>query len=329
MNNSFKKLGIRETAQYLSRPMQTLVVYHARPDGDTVGCALAIASAMRAHGSKVYVVGEDEIPERLVFLCQRKNMSHLYENLPEKFSAERIVTVDAAAPELLGSIWEKIEGRVSLMIDHHELNIPFADNCIKAESASCGEIVKDIIFEMFPRRSDIPADILDCCYAAISSDTGCFKYSNVTPETHKTAAELILMGVNAANINTLLFDTKSEKQLRAESLAAQRMSLHSGGRVSVVTFPYELKEANGLLDEHLETIVDIARCVSGVSVALAVKQPKKDNKYRISLRSNSNVDVSKICAAFGGGGHKKAAGCTVEACDADTAAKMVLAKINV
>ncbi len=328
MSNSYRKISIKEAAGYLSRPMRTLVVYHARPDGDTVGCALALASAMNALGSEAYAAGDDEIPERLRFLCPEDFKSALYENLPADFKPERIVTVDAAAPELLGSLFEKLEGKINLMIDHHELNSPFADNCICPEASSCGEVVKKIIFAMFDTPSDIPVDVLTCCYAAISSDTGCFKYSNVTPETHKTAAELIIMGVNAAEINTLLFDTKSEKQLRAESLAAQRMSLHCGGKVSVVTFPYDLKAENGLLDEHLETIVDIARCVSGVSVALAVKQPKKDNKYRISLRSNSNVDVSRVCAAFGGGGHRKAAGCTVEAQNADEAARLVLAKIH-
>ncbi len=328
MNNSYRRLGVSEVAGNLIRPMQTAVVYHARPDGDTVGCALALVSALEYFGSRAYAVGADEIPERLRFLCGKNARSGLYENLPEDFTPERIITVDAAAPELLGSLWERIKGKITLMIDHHELNSPFADNLICPEAASCGEIVKNIIFSMFDDPSDIPMNVLDCCYAAISSDTGCFKYSNVTPETHKTAAQLIIMGVNAAEINTLLFDTKSEKQLRAESLAAQRMSLHNGGRVSVVTFPYDLKSENGLLDEHLETIVDIARCVSGVSVALAVKQPKNDNRYRISLRSNSNIDVSRICAMFGGGGHKKAAGCTVEARDADEAARLVLAKIH-
>ncbi len=329
MNNKFKKYSVKEAADYLKIPQKTLVLYHARPDGDTVGCALALTYALRSLGSEAYAAGEDEIPERLRFLSAPTFESALYRNLPSDFHPERIVTVDAAAPELLGSLFDLLEGKIDLMIDHHEFNSPFANNCICPEVSSCGEVVKNIIFRMFDSPSEIPKEILDCCYAAISSDTGCFKYSNVTPETHKTAAELIIMGVNAAEINTLLFDTKSEKQLRAESLAAQRMSLHHEGKVSVVTFPYDLKEEYALSDEHLETIVDIARCVSGVSVALAVKQPKKDNKYRISLRSNSNVDVSRICAAFGGGGHRKAAGCTVEASNADEAARLVLAKIRI
>lgn len=328
-NKSYRKIGEAEAAGYLSIPMRTLIIYHARPDGDTVGCALALCAALNALGSDAYVAGSDEIPERLRFLCPEGFSSALYENLPENFIPERIVTVDAAAPDLIGRIWDNIDGKVDLMIDHHELNSPFADNCIDSGAAACGEIVKNIIFSMFDSVSDIPQSVLDCCYAAISSDTGCFKYSNVTPDTHKTAAQLISMGVNAAEINTLLFDTKSEKQLRAESLAASRMSLYNEGKVSVVTFPYALKEENSLSDEHLETIVDIARCVSGVLVAVAVKQPTDEKKYRVSLRSNCGTDVSRICAVFGGGGHKKAAGCTIAADSAEEAAYKVLAEIHV
>jgi phosphoesterase RecJ-like protein len=329
MNKIYRRRSEAEVAGYLSIPMNTLVVYHARPDGDTVGCAIALAEAMKALGSRAYFTGVDEVPERLRFLCPDDFVSAKYENLPSDFTPERIITVDAAAPELVGDIYDELCGRIDLMIDHHEFNSTFADNCIDHTAAACGEIVKRIIFMMFEHPTDIPSQVLDCIYAAISSDTGCFKYSNVTPDTHKTAAGLICLGVNAAEINTLLFDTKSEKQLRAESLAASRMRLYGGGKISVVTFPYALKEENSLLDEHLETIVDIARCVSGVLVAVAVKQPHDDDRYRVSLRSNCALDVSRICAHFGGGGHKKAAGCTIVADSLDEVTDRVLSQIHV
>ena len=326
-DKSYRKISIFEAADRLSRPKNTLVVYHARPDGDTIGSALALCEAMRYFGSVAYVTGVDEIPERLRFLCPEGFGSALYENLPQEFSPERVVTVDAAAPSLIGDIYDKVGGKVDLMIDHHELNSVFADNCIDPSAAACGQIVLSIIFAMFEDRHDIPRKVLDCCYAAIASDTGCFKYSNVTPETHKAAATLISMGVNAAEINTLLFETKSEKQLCAEALAASRIKTHFGGRVSVVTFPYSLKKEYGLSEEHLETIVDIARCISGVMVAIAVKQPFDDDRYRVSLRSNCGIDVSRICAGFSGGGHKKAAGCTIIAESAEEAAEKVLSAI--
>lgn len=327
-DNQYKKLNIFESAHMLMQPKKTLIVYHSRPDGDTIGSALALCEAIKQFGSEAYVAGSDEIPERLRFLCEGGFSSALYENLPHDFIPERIVTVDAAAPSLIGRIYPNIEGKVDLMIDHHELNSVFADNCIDSTAAACGQIILSIIFAMFEDRCDIPKCVLDCCYAAIASDTGCFKYSNVTPDTHKAAACLISLGVNAAEINTLLFDTKSEKQICAESLAASRIKTYLDGKVSVVTFPYSLKEKYGLSEEHLETIVDIARCISGVMVAVAIKQPLNDDKYRVSLRSNCNVDVSRICSKFSGGGHKKAAGCTVTANSIDEAAEKVLSAIS-
>lgn len=311
----------------LSRPADTLIVYHARPDGDTIGSAIALCEAVKCFGSNAYIVGEDEVPERLRFLCPDDFTSALFENLPSDFSPSRVVTVDAAASSLIGGIYERVGGKVDLMIDHHELNNVFADNCIDSSAAACGQIVLAIIFTMFESRSEIPGRILDCCYAAIASDTGCFKYSNVTSETHKAAASLISMGVNTAEINTLLFETKSEKQLCAEALAASRIKTHFGGRVSVVTFPYSLKEEYSLAEEHLETIVDIARCISGVMVAVAVKQPQNGDRYRVSLRSNCGIDVSRICAEFSGGGHKKAAGCTIIASSIEEAAEKILGAI--
>lgn len=324
---SYRKISISEAAGRLTIPKDTLIIYHARPDGDTVGSALALCEAVSFFGSRAYVAGSDEIPERLRFLCPEGFESALYENLPEGFVPERIVTVDAAAPSLVGRIYPLFEGKIDLMIDHHELNSIFADNCIDSGAAACGQIVLSIIFAMFEDRREIPQSVLDCCYAAIASDTGCFKYSNVTSETHKAAATLISMGVNTAEINTLLFDTKSEKQLCAESLAASRIKTYCDGKVSVVTFPYSLKEEYGLSEEHLETIVDIARCISGVMVAVAIKQPLNDEKYRVSLRSNCGIDVSRICLEFSGGGHKKAAGCTVTAGSIEDAAEMILKAI--
>ncbi len=328
IKQAYRTFDEKEVAELLSEPKRTLVLYHARPDGDTVGCALALAGAMRVFGSDARIAGSDEIPERLRFLCPDDVTTGLYEKVMSDFSPERIVSVDTADVELLGRIRPFVEGKVDLMIDHHELGRAYAPNCIDPKSAACGQIVMNIIFDMFDDPAAIPMHVLDCCYAAIASDTGCFKYSNVTSETHRLAALLISMGVDTANINTLLFDTKSEKQLRAEALAASRVSLHYNGQVSVVSFPYALKEENGLSDEHLETIVDIARCISGVMVAIAVKQPNNDDKYRISLRSNCGIDVSKVCASFGGGGHKKAAGCTIFAPSDKEAYGKVLAALK-
>jgi phosphoesterase RecJ-like protein len=160
----------------------------------------------------------------------------------------------------------------------------------------------------------IPAEVDRLLYAAISSDTGCFRYSNAGPEAHKAAAALLEAGFDAADINHRLFGVKSHKLLLAEKLGFERLRLYADGKVAIVDMPMSVKRLHGLTDEHLETLVDVARGLQGVQVAAAIRQPSDEGVYRVSMRSSCHVDVSLICASFGGGGHVKAAGCTI-VCD--------------
>ena len=127
------------------------------------------------------------------------------------------------------------------------------------------------------------------------------------------AAKLISRGVDCADINHRLFGIKTLKQMQVEHAGFERMNLHCGGKMAVITFPYDLKTQYGAEDEALETLIDVARCVKGVDVAAVIKQPTAENRYRVSMRSSCDFDVSEVCALYGGGGHVRAAGCTINA----------------
>ena len=174
----------------------------------------------------------------------------------------------------------------------------------------------------------IPQRVYTCIYAALSSDTGCFKYANVTQRTHIIASELVDVGIDTSDINHKLFDSKSLKQIKAEGEAARRLAVYEQGRVASVTFPYASKFSLGLKEEHLETIIEIPRSLAGVEVAFAVRQPEDKNVFRVSMRSNGEFDVAKICAAFGGGGHSKAAGCTIEGGGIYDVEKLILTAVQ-
>jgi hypothetical protein len=135
---------------------------------------------------------------------------------------------------------------------------------------------------------------------------------------------LVAAGVDTASINHKLFESKSHKQIKAEGEAARRLAVYEKGRVAAVTFPYSSKFAIGAAEEHLETIIEIPRSLAGVEVAFTVRQPEEKNVFRVSMRSNGDFDVSEVCAIFGGGGHAKAAGCTIEAGGVYDAEKMIL-----
>lgn len=320
----YKALTLGEAAAQLRRPADTLVLFHARPDADAVGSALALAQLLSALGSRVHCLCADEIPERLHFLVKHLQRDVSLAGIPQDFTAARVVAVDVASPAQLGALWQHFEGKVDLMIDHHATGTPFADHLIDPAASATGELVFALLREL---GGELTKKVATLLFAAISSDTGGFRFSNVTPHTHRIAAELLEAGADAAEINHRLFESKSMAMLSAEAAAFSRLHLYADGRVAVITFPHALKAELSLKDEHLATLVDIARSVEGVEVAAAIRQPTPDGEFRVSMRATCDVDVAAICAAFGGGGHKKAAGATLHAADIAAAEKMLTAEI--
>lgn len=328
MIDHFRKLSLEEIAEQLVKPKRTLVLFHVRPDADAIGSAFALRELLRVMGVPVYCACSDELPERLSFLADGVQGSVLLED-GMIIDYERIVSVDSASPAQLGPIFSRLHRDVDIMIDHHAKGGIYADNYIDPTAAATGEIIYELalILKRKGYIEQIPPRTLACIYAAISADTGSFKFSNTTPKTMRIAAELMEGGVDSATINSLLYDSKSLVQLKAEGEAMNSLRLYAEGRVSSVVFPFSLKKKLGAEDEHLETLIDVARSVSGVEVAFVVKQSNEEPTFRVSMRSKEEVDVSAICARFGGGGHKRAAGCTIEANSAEEANELVLAEI--
>lgn len=326
--NQFKALSFDELCERICQKKTTLIVYHRRPDADAIGSAFALRALLNEMGIFAICACVDEIPDRLRFLCDDVQGSALYDE-DLLGGHERVISVDSASPEQLGDIFEKLRRDIDIMIDHHAEGILYADNYIRPTAAATAEIIFDIAKWLFKngRIANISDKVATCLYAAISSDTGCFKYSNVTPDTHRYAAELVEFGIDTADINHRLFECKTLKQIKAEAEAARWISVCNGGRIAYVTFPYSSKFSLNISDEHLETIIDIPRALSGVEVAFAIRQPDNKDIFRVSMRSNSDFDVSAICAKFGGGGHKKAAGCTIEAGSIEDVGKMLVKSI--
>ena len=310
----YRSLTVDGVADELCRKNNVLILFHHNPDGDAAGSAFALKSFLNSVGKGAVCLCADEIPERLRFISDGFQERVAVESLPCDFSPELILTVDTASPAQLGALYETYKDKIDLMIDHHAKGTPYADNYIVPGASSCGEVLYGVIVAVAERLSvDIPLKSKALIYTAVSADTGCFRYSNVTPQTHKIAAELIESGVDAADINHKLFGMKSLKQMQVEHAGFERMNLHLGGKLAIITFPYDLKAQYGAENEHLETLVDVARSIRGVEVAAVIKQPEAENRFRVSMRSSSDFDVSEICELYGGGGHVRAAGCTIAA----------------
>ena len=329
MIKTFREYTLDEVCYLLAEKKNTLIIFHVRPDADAIGASYALKLVLEAMGSKALCTCESEIPSRLAFLTDKHQRSARFENMDSSFEFERVITVDTASPSQLGNIQRLFEDKIDIMIDHHENGIRYADNYIRSDYAASGEIVFEIASRLVEmgKLDAIPRDAYDLIYAALSSDTGCFKYSNVSAHTHLCAAELIRVGVDTAEINHRLFDCKSEKMLAAEAVGFQNIKFYNNRKIAAIMFPYDLKKELELDDEHLETLVDIARAVDGVKIAISARQSTAYRSFRISLRSSCSFDVSVIAKHFGGGGHTKAAACTIEADSIEFATRLVVDEI--
>lgn len=325
----FSALDMRALCERLCQPKKTLIIYHVRSDADAVGSAFALRELFRVMNIPAICACGDEVPDRLRFLTDGVQGSVL---LSEELGLdhERVISVDSASPTQLGELFTRLNRDIDLMIDHHGTGTTYADYYIDAEASATGEIIYEIAKELLRmgKISQIPPRVINSVYAAICSDTGCFRFANATPRTFRCVAELLERGAEQTEINRRLFESKTFKQVKAEGEAASRLVLHDGGRIASVTFPYSSKFSLSLQDENLETIIDIPRSVEGVEVAYAVRQPEEKPFFRVSMRSSSDFDVAAVCAEFGGGGHMRAAGCSLEAPNVRVAEETILEAVR-
>ncbi len=325
---SYRSLSLSEAAERLLRTEHPLFVMHHRPDGDTVGAVAALLQIARALGKEAYGICADRIPERLAFLTEGLSVGT---TLPRGVSLTPIA-VDVASAAQLGAIRSVLSEAslpISMMIDHHAVGEPFADHLIESTAAAVGEVVYELAEELIGKGAleRLPDEAARALYAALTSDTGCFRYSNVTPKTMRIAAALLENpAVDAADVNHRLFEMKSERQLRAEAFAIEHTDCTHDGRIAWAIVTQRDKRALDIEEEHLETVIDVVRSREGVEIAIAIRE-SQDGTFRASMRSNG-FDVASVAAVFGGGGHVRAAGCTVDALSGDEALELVLNEIK-
>lgn len=307
--SAFFTLTPEEAAARLCTLEKPAIAMHQRPDGDTVGSAVALFHLFAAMGKKAIGLCSDKIPERLAFLAEGFTV---YTALPGE--KRDVLAVDVASPGQFGRIAPLLTGDFAprLMLDHHAFGEPFADHLIDPTAAAAGEIVF-LLGEALIQKGllrEIPHPAKCAIYTALSSDTGCFRYSNTTPRTLRIAAQILEDGtVDPADINHRLFEAKSERQLRAEAFAIENTRSTADGKLAWVGITQADKRKLGVEDEHLETMIDMVRSRAGVEVAVAVRETP-EGTFKASMRS-TGLNVAAVASLFGGGGHVRAAGCSL------------------
>ncbi len=329
--------NVHDCATELLSKEKILILVHSNPDGDCIGSGAALAAALLSLGKEVRIVCPHTLPERLAFICKDIPEEALFfgNDVPEDFGADLIVSTDVASPELLGKIREKYEDKINLCIDHHMINTVNADKlCRKADSAACGEIILEICDELsrLSGKNIVTKEISDMLYAAISSDSGSFKYGNTTAKTLLYASRLKSLGADSEVISRLLFDTKSLAQYKLMGLVIPKTEFLFGGKLAYCLLLDDELSQCGATKEDCDGITQIFREVNGVELSIFAKQhtdsESGENRVKMSLRSNSYVNCAKICECFGGGGHMKAAGCTVKGEPCERARELMIEKIK-
>ncbi len=317
---SVNNITINGICKNLVRHDNFLVFTHENPDADTIGSCFALVNTLRQLGKRAYPACGDKIPASLIFMTEEKREFYI-ENVPADFTPSYYISVDVASSAQLGR-YKHLASRINLSLDHHATHEKFSEYyMIDPRAAACAEIVYHIINRLL--IGEIPEKTASLLYAALAADTGGFRYANTTPVTHKIAAKLIERGASHAEICRNLFECKTKTALAAEAFAMAHVSYFADGKISYVKITGEDKRKEGFEDEDTYDVINVIRRVDGVKVAILVRE-KDDGSCKISMRSACDIDVAKICALFGGGGHSGAAGCSVEPEDADAAVKRIV-----
>lgn len=295
-------IGIKETAERLKKAERVLILSHQFPDGDTLGCAAALCRGLRQMGKRAAIRCSDKIGPKYGFI---------FRNLPDDdFEPDLVTAVDIADENLLGEpLKSQWAGKVELCIDHHPSNTLYAaETCLDPKAAATCEIIYDLLREL---GVEIGPEIAAPLYTGITTDTGCFKYINVTPRTYRIAADLVETGIDAPAINRKMFDTKSRARLDMERRVLDSIQYDCGGKVAVIAIFRQMVRESGATEDDLDGLATIPRGIEGVLIGVTLRE-KEDGAWKISLRALPPANASEICEQFGGGGHKGAAGCTLD-----------------
>lgn len=292
--------GVYQAAEILRNAERVLILSHSAPDGDTIGSAFALCRALKKLGRLARVECADELPAKYDYLISGLKT--------EQFDPDLIVTSDIASETLFGKQLEKYIPTVGLSIDHHPSNTRFAKfTLLDPKAAATCEIISDVLNIL---GVEYDCHIAECIYTGLATDTGCFRFPNTRPKTLRTAARMAEYGAETARINKLLFETVSRERLMAETLALQTLEFHFGEKAALMTVSLEMMEKSGASEVDLEGMPAMPARIEGVLAGITVKE-KEAGVFKISVRTNGELNASEICARLGGGGHKGAAGCTV------------------
>ena len=290
--------------EYIDKNNEFLILPHKNPDGDTIGSAIALATVLTNMNKKGYIVLNDDIPLNLCFL---KGIVYTQEEFEElNLNINVVFTLDSSDISRFETRKKLLENKIVINIDHHITNTMYGDINYVREASSVGEVLYDIFDEL---NYEVDSTIADALYVAISTDTGSFKYDNTSSNTLLIASKL-REKVNFEKINTELYQNISYEDVLLSNKVLETLKIYNNN-IGIIYLTNEMIDDMNLENTNTEGLVEKVRNISIVEVAIFIKEVN-ENLFKASLRSKYDFDVAKLALKYSGGGHKKAAGCSID-----------------
>lgn len=308
--------GFDEIRSVIESCSRIVISAHTSPDGDAVGSCCGLAMALNELGKEVAVVLE-EYSESFNIIPTGGLM---YTSLPEGFNPDLFIALDCGDLERLGENAELFNSvKTTINIDHHMSNTNFAKyNYADEYASSASELVFRLLYGYAPFNEDIAAAL----YTGILYDTGGFRHSSTSPATMIAAAELMEYDFDFSGIYNKIFSTRKLKEAKGLGIALDRLETAFDGKAVYTWMTLEDMEKIGVVSDDLHAVTGFIKGIEGCEVSMFIYE-KQPGTFKVSMRSEDSVDVCAVCSAFGGGGHKKASGCTLEGKPQEIAEKIL------
>ena len=288
----------------IKESVNIIILSHIAPDGDSIGSALALLNALKKWDKNIKFILDDEVPEIYKFLAGADKVEKPCNN--DTF--DLVIVLDSGDINRLGKSAKYLNNKNIINIDHHVSNTSFGThNIIDSNAAATAELVYLVIKAL---SIEIDKNIAECLYTGIVTDTGQFQYSNTTSVTHSIAGDLINCGVNPSKLYRKIYQSNTKEKMKLIGEAIDSLEFYLDDKISCITINKEQFDEIGAKDEDADGIINFARDISTVEVALFFRE-NSDGKVKVGFRSKDYIDVNVVAEQFGGGGHKRAAGATI------------------
>jgi len=317
---------MKQIVSHLKNSRRLILATHVNPDGDAIGSLTAMGLALEALGKETRLYCASPIPAVYRYLTGTDRISGQFD---PAVNYDTAIILDCGGFERVGPAYPDIRKTATIInIDHHDTNAGFGDFQI-VDTAACA--TAEILYRLFKALDvAITSDIATSIYTGILTDTGSFRFSNTNRAAFAICEEMVASGMDPYAVAQNVYGTYSLGRIKLLNLALDSIELAADGKVSIMTLTREMLAETRTQPEDIDGLINYARRIEDVKLAVLLQEIENGSQpangkpsFHVSLRSDGGIDVAEIAAAFGGGGHKEAAGFNIDSPLADIRAQIV------